>query len=355
MTTQKQLDANRRNALKSTGPMTDDGKKQSRRNALKHGLAGSGLVLPQDDADAVQQRMAEWNSSLKPFDPYEMWMLEVIAVESIRVDRCRIQDRVLRDEQMRRACDSWDEDQRQSADELASKLARDPSVLAKLRSTVPGATILLERWRGLSRVLENGDLTMAQEALAHDMLGTPATLRDSVASPLFSGSPGELVAHRREVVREQIERLERLISDVNPTRDSDERDLRKAGLPDLDDRALLRLHRYESRCFRRLMWATHQMQSQHRVVASRPSWDRESGEPRPLRNFTAPPPVKSAEPPIYRRPLLQHALDRSDLKFLEAKMKGAKSEATSQKSGCNNLPTTEQGPGHQTRRRNASD
>ena len=39
--------------LVTTGPTTDAGKKQSRRNALKHGLAGSGLVLPLDDADAV--------------------------------------------------------------------------------------------------------------------------------------------------------------------------------------------------------------------------------------------------------------------------------------------------------------
>ncbi len=336
MISQKQLDANRRNASKSTGPVTEDGKKQSRRNSLKHGLAGSGLVLPEVDAAAVQERMAEWNSSLKPFDPYEMWLLEVVAVESIRVDRCRIQDRVLRDEQIRRACESWDDDQRQSADELAARLAKNPSVIAKLGSTVPGASILLDRWRALSRALENGDWTAAQETLALDMLGTPAALRDGVTTPFCPG--------RREIVCGQIQRLERLISEVLPARDANERDLATAGLPDLDDRALLCLHRYEARCFQRLKWATHQMQSQHRVVTSVSENRREFAYSRP---------AESAEPPVFRRPLLQHALDKKDLKFLEAKMKKSEIESP-QKAVSKTLPPPQNRPSRRTRRVNLS-
>jgi hypothetical protein len=38
MTTQKQLEANRKNALRSTGPKTDLGKSISRLNATEHGL-----------------------------------------------------------------------------------------------------------------------------------------------------------------------------------------------------------------------------------------------------------------------------------------------------------------------------
>src|SRR5437867_2070172 len=98
MATLKQIVANRRNALKSTGPTSEEGKKQSRRNALKHGLAGSGLILPLDERSAVNDRIAEWHSSLKPFDNYETWLLEVAAMESIRIDRCRTLDRVLRED-----------------------------------------------------------------------------------------------------------------------------------------------------------------------------------------------------------------------------------------------------------------
>ena len=42
---QKKLEANRRNARLSTGPRTDEGKHQSRRNAIKHGILASTLLI----------------------------------------------------------------------------------------------------------------------------------------------------------------------------------------------------------------------------------------------------------------------------------------------------------------------
>ena len=46
MASLKQLEANRRNALKSTGPRTPEGKKISCLNALKHGVYSHNVVLP---------------------------------------------------------------------------------------------------------------------------------------------------------------------------------------------------------------------------------------------------------------------------------------------------------------------
>ncbi len=51
MTTLRQIEANRRNALKSTGPRTEDGKRRSRRNALRHGLAAETVVEILEDVD----------------------------------------------------------------------------------------------------------------------------------------------------------------------------------------------------------------------------------------------------------------------------------------------------------------
>lgn len=46
MATEKQIAANRRNALKSTGPRTPEGKARSRWNALKHGILAKAVVAP---------------------------------------------------------------------------------------------------------------------------------------------------------------------------------------------------------------------------------------------------------------------------------------------------------------------
>ena len=49
MTSQKQIEANRRNASKSTGPKSEAGKARSKLNSLKHGLLAKAVVLPGED------------------------------------------------------------------------------------------------------------------------------------------------------------------------------------------------------------------------------------------------------------------------------------------------------------------
>jgi hypothetical protein len=51
MTSLKQIDANRRNSLKSTGPRTEVGKKTSRCNAVRHGLTAETVIGALEDAE----------------------------------------------------------------------------------------------------------------------------------------------------------------------------------------------------------------------------------------------------------------------------------------------------------------
>ena len=54
MTSLKQIAANRRNALKSTGPTTQEGKAHSRRNAIRHGLTAETVIGGIEDAEDYQ-------------------------------------------------------------------------------------------------------------------------------------------------------------------------------------------------------------------------------------------------------------------------------------------------------------
>jgi hypothetical protein len=51
MSTEKQINANRKNAQKSTGPKTDEGKAAVSQNAVKHGLFAESVIKGENEAD----------------------------------------------------------------------------------------------------------------------------------------------------------------------------------------------------------------------------------------------------------------------------------------------------------------
>ena len=55
MATIHQIDANRRNALKSTGPKTPEGKAAVSMNSLRHGLRARKVVLPGENREEFNQ------------------------------------------------------------------------------------------------------------------------------------------------------------------------------------------------------------------------------------------------------------------------------------------------------------
>jgi hypothetical protein len=54
MTSARQIAANRRNAIGSTGPKTDLGKQRASQNAVRHGLTAETVIVPLEDAEDYQ-------------------------------------------------------------------------------------------------------------------------------------------------------------------------------------------------------------------------------------------------------------------------------------------------------------
>ncbi len=63
MANQKQIEANRRNARRSTGPRTAAGKAISKNNAVKHGVLSSNAVSAYEDREQYDALQAQQDIS----------------------------------------------------------------------------------------------------------------------------------------------------------------------------------------------------------------------------------------------------------------------------------------------------
>jgi heme oxygenase len=90
-TSAKQLAANRRNAKKSTGPRTPQGRAVSRMNALKHGILSRqvlvrGQSFEEDEAELESLHLRFWEE-LQPVGPLEEMLVDQIVTAHWRLRR----------------------------------------------------------------------------------------------------------------------------------------------------------------------------------------------------------------------------------------------------------------------------
>ena len=79
MISQKQIEANRRNAQKCTGPNTPEGKAASRRNALAHGMRAEHLLLDGEDPEVFSTLSHHLIDELAPEGTFETELVDQMA------------------------------------------------------------------------------------------------------------------------------------------------------------------------------------------------------------------------------------------------------------------------------------
>jgi hypothetical protein len=91
MTTEKQTEANRRNAQLSTGPKTAEGKQISSLNAFKHGMNATGFIIPagqsKENLEEYDSLLAALRHDLQPRGTMQELLVESIAIQHWRLRR----------------------------------------------------------------------------------------------------------------------------------------------------------------------------------------------------------------------------------------------------------------------------
>ncbi len=97
MTTNAQVEANRLNAQKSTGPRSVEGKAVSRFNALKLGLEARSRVIPGEDPEQLEILTRAYHEHLQPANPLESFLVDsLIAADWNRRRFSRIEAQLYR-------------------------------------------------------------------------------------------------------------------------------------------------------------------------------------------------------------------------------------------------------------------
>jgi hypothetical protein len=83
----KQIEANRRNAKRSTGPRTSAGKATVSLNAVKHGLLAQQVVLPNEDESEFVAFSLGLERELQPVGELEEFLVALIVASAWRLHR----------------------------------------------------------------------------------------------------------------------------------------------------------------------------------------------------------------------------------------------------------------------------
>ena len=155
------IEANRRNAQKSTGPKTAAGKATARLNAFQHGMAGAGLIIgPGEDVALIERRTRAFVRDYHVEGETGEILAQRAAVLSVRMGRAMAHELVKVDADVAAARDQFDADRQAAIEGWIKALDTDDdprTALDELGETLEGQAHLIGAWIDLRDRTQAGD------------------------------------------------------------------------------------------------------------------------------------------------------------------------------------------------------
>jgi len=188
MATQRQIEANRLNALKSTGPRTTEGKAASCLNALKSGLDSESKFVTGEERADFQKLQTEYFEMLRPRTPFERFQVDRLIRSEWLLRRMMRVESHLWEYYCQRVCHS-------EGVPLGESFAKDSPTFMRLhRRNAALEKSYADAWSELERTRQaddSADTSVADEAPA----AGPVPVEPPPAQPKPAAPASE--AHRR--------------------------------------------------------------------------------------------------------------------------------------------------------------
>jgi hypothetical protein len=272
MATERQIEANRKNAERSRGPKSDSGKARSRLNATKHGCASELPEVELQRSPEFEARRARWAAKYGVDEEVSGFAMDRAVAASLRVERCERAIENVVESTRNRAAMAWAEDRRAEAAVLAERLAKDPMLTSRrLQTSLAGVELMIEAWLGLASALQDGgNWSEAQASMALDLLGINLDLRSgpTLIDPVDGSEP---VPYRKGLALEELTRLEALRDEAMVPLDELNRRHAMAGDIALLSKPATLMLRYERDAWRRYSVAIKEVRDQAGAPADSPA------------------------------------------------------------------------------------
>ena len=160
---QKRIDANRRNSMRSTGPRSREGRAASSMNNCSHGMRSTQKVLPGESQELFDDLEKELTECINPRTPLEKLMADRVILQSWKAKRGDAAADSNATKAINAAIEGPQERDTAKAEALVGVLNQDRTAARKLRGFPAGVTYLLNQWTIIQLLIKNTPNLLASQ------------------------------------------------------------------------------------------------------------------------------------------------------------------------------------------------